>query len=280
MTGCVPSDNSRAIRVGASTGTGTPAARPAVPAPPRRVRREWAALAAPTVAPARFDPHMTDGLPSPVRRWLAHAVAPGAPLLQTVVLVTHGEIRMGTWRRFRAHQVLAPPRGLVWVAGSRLGGLPVSGFDRYSGGTGEMRWRLLRAVPVMSGSGPDITRSAAGRLACEFPLVPPVALGPAVCWEPVDDRQAVAHVRIGQEEFAVTMRVSPSGRLESVAMLRWGNPDRHGYGEHPFGAVFEGESHFGGFTLPRTVRAGWWFGTERWREGEFIRFALDEAAHH
>ncbi|GAA3031112.1 hypothetical protein GCM10020000_04970 [Streptomyces olivoverticillatus] len=125
------------------------------------VRREWAALAAPTVSPARFAAHMTDGLPAPVRRWLAHAVAPGAPLLETVELVMHGEIRMGTWRRFRARQILAPPRGLVWAAESRLAGLPVSGYDRYSGGTGEMRWRLLRVVPIVSGSGPDITRSAA-----------------------------------------------------------------------------------------------------------------------
>lgn len=276
MTGYTPRDGSRATSPARLPG-GAP---PAVPAPPGRVRRDWAALAAPTVSPARFAPHMTDGLPAPVTRWLAHAVAPGAPLLETVELVTHGEIRMGTWRRFRARQILAPPRGLVWAARSHLFGLPVSGYDRYSGGTGEMRWRLLRAVPVMSGSGPDVTRSAAGRVACEFPLVPATARGTAVRWEPVDDdRQAVAHVRVGREEFAVTVRVSPSGRLESASLLRWGDPDGRGYGKHPFGAVFEGEVRFGDFTLPRTVRAGWWFGGDRWPEGEFIRFTVDEAVY-
>ncbi|MFI1972115.1 DUF6544 family protein [Streptomyces cinnamoneus] len=265
MTGHVPHDGDR-VR--------SPARLPG------RVRREWAALAAPTVSPARFAPHVADGLPAPVRRWLAHAVAPGAPLSETAELVMHGEIRMGTWRPFRAHQILAPPRGLVWAAATRLAGLPVSGFDRYSGGTGEMRWRLLGAVPVVSGSGPDTTRSAAGRVACEFPLVPAVAPGPAVRWEPTDDdRQAVAYVRVDREEFAVTVRVSPSGRLESVSLLRWGNPDGRGYAEHPFGAAFEGGARFGDFTLPRTVRAGWWFGTDRWPEGEFIRFTVDEAAY-
>ncbi|MFF7729072.1 DUF6920 family protein [Streptomyces sp. NPDC008001] len=138
----------------------------------------------------------------------------------------------------------------------------------------------MHAVPVVSGSGPDITRSAAGRVACEFPLVPAVAAGPAVRWEPAgDDRQAVAHIRVGPEEFAVTVRVSPSGSPESVSLLRWGDPGGRGYGEHPFGAVFEGEARFGDFTLPRTVRAGWWIGTDRWPEGEFIRFTVDAAAY-
>jgi len=49
-------------------------------------------------------------------------------------------------------------------------GLPVVGYDRLSSGTAQMRWRLLGLLPVMTAAGPDITRSAAGRLAGE--LVP------------------------------------------------------------------------------------------------------------
>jgi hypothetical protein len=41
----------------------------------------------------------------------------------------------------------------------------VTGHDRLSSGTGEMRWRLLRLIPGMTAAGPDITRSAYGRLA-------------------------------------------------------------------------------------------------------------------
>jgi len=38
--------------------------------------------------------------------------------------------------------------------------------------TGEMPWRLLRLIPVMTAVGPDITRSACGRLAGEIALIP------------------------------------------------------------------------------------------------------------
>ena len=38
----------------------------------------------------------------------------------------------------------------------------MTGYDRLSSGTGEMRWRLLRLIPVMTAAGPDTTRSARG----------------------------------------------------------------------------------------------------------------------
>ncbi|MFF4161240.1 DUF6544 family protein [Streptomyces sp. NPDC001678] len=242
-------------------------------------RREWADLTAPTASPGRFSPELTAGLPAPVRRWLGRAVAPGAALLESAELTMHGRIRVGAWRRFSARQVIAPPRGFVWSARTRMAGFPVTGYDRYGGGTGESRWRLLGVVPVVSGSGPDVTRSAAGRLACEIPLVPAAALGPSVTWEPGDERHAVARVRVDGEVFPVTFTVSLSGVLESVCLARWGDPDHHGYRAHAFGAAFEGEVRCGAFTLPRTVRAGWWYGSGRWREGEFIHFIVEAAVH-
>ncbi len=255
----------------------------AVGRPPRtltgRARREWASLAVPTPRSAVFDPAMVVHLPPPVRRWLVHAIAPGTALLRSVELAMHGEIRLGAWRRFEAAQILTPPQGFLWAATAHLTALPVSGFDRYSNGTGEMRWRLLGAFPVMSGAGADITRSAAGRLAGEFVFVPTAALGPAIVWEPIDDRRAVARVPVGEREVHVTVEVAASGALESVTLCRWGDPDRSGYREHVFGAGFQDEAVFGGFTIPRTASAGWWYGTERWSEGEFFRFTIDRAVY-
>lgn len=82
-------------------------------------------------------------------------------------LQMRGEIRVGGWRRFTARQVLTPGVGFVWAATARFFGLPVSGYDRYRAGTGEMRWRLARVLPVLTATGADVTRSAAGRLAAE-----------------------------------------------------------------------------------------------------------------
>lgn len=119
-----------------------------------------------------FDPVMIDHLPEPARRWLIHSITPGTRLAVAAQLSMHGTIRIGAWRRFTAHQVIRPDTGFVWRARSRIAGLPIRGFDRYVNGTGEMRWRLAGLIPVMSTRGPDVTRSAAARLAGESVFVP------------------------------------------------------------------------------------------------------------
>ncbi|MBD2892478.1 hypothetical protein amrb99_13880 [Actinomadura sp. RB99] len=239
--------------------------------------RDWTDLAAVPESGTPFDPEITRYLPEPARRWLGHAIRPGTPLSPAALLHMRGRIRLGSWRAFRATQILRPPHGFVWAARARVAGLPVRGFDRYSGGDGEMRWRLLGAVPVMSASGPDITRSAAGRLASEFVFAPAVALSPTVTWAPVSGDRARADLIIGGTAHAVTVTVSPEGALTELTLDRWGAPEGGAFGRHVFGARFSGEASYGGYTVPAHVRAGWWYGTGRWDREEFIRFALDRA---
>jgi hypothetical protein len=126
----------------------------------------------------------------------------------------HGEVRLGAWRTFTALQRLAPT-GFVWAATARLFGLPVTGFDRFTRGTGQMRWRLLNAIPVMAAEGEDVTLSAAGRHAGELLVaVPAAALDPTVSWTTVDPDPATAH-RHGHE---VTLP-SPADRIRAVGLL-------------------------------------------------------------
>jgi hypothetical protein len=42
----------------------------------------------------------------------------------------------------------------------------------------------------------------------------------------------------------------------------------------------EAERTFGGVTIPATLRAGWWWGTDRQDEGEFFRAEITGAQHH
>ncbi|MFB9476675.1 DUF6544 family protein [Nonomuraea salmonea] len=249
-------------------------------APPhltQQARHDWDLLQAGTPAPRPFDPAEADLLPEPARRWVLHAIEAGTPLLCSAVLRMRGDIRLGRWRRFEALQVLAPMEGFVWTARAWMGALPVSGFDRYRAGVGEMRWRLLDAVPVMSGTGPDITRSAAGRLACEFVMAPAAALDPRLRWKPLDDDRVIAVVPVGGEDFDVTLTVAPTGMLTAVTVERWGNPDKGPFRSHLFGVVCGDEATFDGFTVPARLRGGWWPGTGRWADGEFIRFKVEDA---
>jgi hypothetical protein len=123
------------------------------PWPARRVRKDWAELCAATPHPAAFDPERLDSLPDPVRRYLTHAIAPGTPLWQSVEIAMVGQIKIGAWRPFTATQVVAPGRGYIWAANAHVHGVPVIGYDRLSGGTGEMRWRVLDLIPVVSVDG-------------------------------------------------------------------------------------------------------------------------------
>ena len=250
-----------------------------LPALPPDVRDDWAKLSTPTEQPAAFDPASLAALPAPVRRWLTHAIAPGSPLRCSAELRTHGQIRIGRWLPYQARWVLAPPAGFVWAATARAAGVPINGFDRYTRGSGQMRWRLLGRLPVLSAEGTDVTRSAAGRLAGEFVFCPAAALSPAVSWEPLDEHRAVASFALGEFVQRVTLRVAASGAVESVSMLRWGDPDGDGFGEYPFGADITAEASFDGFTVPSRARVGWHYGTDRWAKGEFFRLVVDSATY-
>jgi len=223
-----------------------------------------------------FDPAMTTGLPEPARRWLCHAIAPGTPLWGSAELTMHGRIKLGRWRPFTARQVLSPPGGYTWAATARLAGLPVTGYDRLSSGAGEMRWRLLRLFPVLTAAGPDITRSAYGRMAGEIVLIPTAFLTAAwTLGEHADT--AVATWQFGDDTESAELRVAESGRLAEIRVNRWGNPGGAPFGRYPFGVRVEAEARFGGITIPSVFRAGWWWGTERQHEGEFFRAEITGA---
>ncbi|WP_053004670.1 DUF6544 family protein [Kocuria sp. SM24M-10] len=244
---------------------------------PRAARRHWAALertgspAPPAAAPAALA-----GLPEPARRWLARAVPPGTPVWSMAELRMRGEIRLGgRWRAFSARQLLAPGVGFVWAARTRVLGLPVTGFDRYGADEGELRWRLLGVVPVLSATGPDITRSAAGRLAGEGVLVPPACVRAAWSAGTVPGTAVMSWVLDGTPEECL-VRVDPEGRLVELRMQRWGDPDGTGSGRHPFGVALSAEKSFDGVRVPTALRAGWGWGTDRQAEGEFFRARIED----
>lgn len=224
-----------------------------VPRAARPVRQEWDRLSIQGPPAEPFDVAMLMDLPEPARRWLTRAIAPGTPLWRSVDLTMHGEIRIGSWRRFTAAQVATPPAGYIWAARASIFGLPVIGYDRLSSGTAQMRWRLLGLIPVVTAQGPDITRSAAGRLASEFVMAPTTSR--SASWRRGDRPDtAVATWRIGAEEVDVHLHVGLDGQLLDVLLQRWSNPGGEPFGYHPFGVTVEAERTFAGVTRRR--RAG------------------------
>lgn len=222
----------------------------------------WARLRAVPEGEA-FEPasEAVAALPTPARRYLTHAIAAGTPLAGSVALEMIGKMRLEAGADkapFEARQVLAAPQGMIWRAEVGKGWKKITGADAYAKGAGELRWYLWRTIPVASGGGSDVSRSAAGRVALESVLFLPSALHPerGARWEAVDDRTARVHLQVGEHELVPEIRVSPAGSLLRIEMMRWDPEGPSGKPEEVRWVVdgFEDEETFGGHTFPTTFR--------------------------
>ena len=255
----------------------------------RAVDAVWTGLAGSATADAAalpdagtvFDPAMVDGLPEPARRWLLRSIMPGATLARAVEFRMHGTLRLDDAAPYAmtAEQILAPPHGFVWRARVSRGPVRIRGYDRYAAGAGELRWWAYGLLPVVTDAGPDVSRSAAGRLAGEAALLPSMLLPQhGAAWEAVDDDVARATLAIDDEPVTFLIDVAPDGRLRRVTIRRWnGDPANGDVGFMQFVVDFEGERQFDGYRLPRQMVAGWR------RDGvvrPFFEAELDSAVFH
>ncbi len=221
-----------------------------------------------------------DHLPEAARRYLEHAIAPGTPLARAVRLRMHGELKVQRWLPFTAEQVIVWDQGFIWAATARMVGLPIRGSDRLVDGQGAMRWKLLGIIPLITASGPDITRSAAGRLAAETTWLPSVLCGHDVSWAAPDPSYLKVTLSAYGETTELNCGVGEAGQLETVQLPRWGNPEGGEFQYVSFGGIMEEERTFGGYSIPTRLRVGWYYGTDRFEpEGEFFRGTIDEATY-
>jgi Family of unknown function (DUF6544) len=215
-----------------------------------------------------------EGLPPAARRYLETAIAPGAPLAVSARLRMRGRIKVGRWLPFQAREVLRPHDGFVWRA--RAAGV-MSGSDRYFDGAGAMDWKLGGLVTVMHAEGENVSRSAAGRAGFEAMWVP-TALVPRfdVAWSAQGEHQLTARYRVGTTPLEVRFRLD-EGRIESLVFDRWGDPNHTGtWGWHPFGGEVTDYRSFGVVTVPSAGHFGWFYGTDRWPDGEFFRYRITD----
>ena len=228
-----------------------------------------------------FDPAAITHLPEAAQRYLKHAIVPGTPLASAVRLEMSGHIKLNEkWLPFEADQVIRWDRGLLWKAKAKMGPLSIRGSDRLLDGEGAMRWRLMGVIPVMTANGPDISRSAVGRLQAESVWIPSVLLADDIEWTAEDVTHPHATVQVMGDEAEIALTVDRTGRLLQTAMRRWGNPAGGAFHEVPFGAIALEESTFGGYTIPTKLRAGWHVGSERFdSEGEFWRASITYATY-
>ncbi|MCG8418038.1 MAG: hypothetical protein MJE77_08870 [Proteobacteria bacterium] len=232
-------------------------------------------------ATGSFDPAKLIHLPESARRYLTHAIAPGTPLSSAVRLSMTGAIKLGNdWHAFDAEQVICWDRGMIWRARVKMGHFTVKGSDRIVDGEGAMDWRIFGLIPVMRADGPDITRSAMGRLEIESVWVPAVLLDQSVEWTAPDEQRADATIALADDRVEVHLDIEKSGQLRSARLARWGNPEGGEFHRVDFGGWLQRETSFGGYTIPTQLRVGWYFGSDRFdSEGEFFRASIHQARY-
>lgn len=238
------------------------------------LERLWLSVPPATVL---FEPGMVDAFPAPAKRYLLHTIAPGTPLYNAVRLEMTGELQLkGVWSPFRATQVIVRDRGFVWKATVWSHHLPIVGHDRLVDGAGDMRWRLLGLFPVVSAHGPDIARSAAGRMHSEAIWLPSTLL--QASWEPGDPTHAPFTVAGQGHTTRVELTLGDNGALLGLGLNRWGAPEGAAFRELPFGGTASDDRTFSGVTLPTRYRVGWHYGADRFdRDGAFFRCTLSTA---
>jgi hypothetical protein len=239
-------------------------------------------ISAPSGSTRVFDSALAANFPEPARRYIEHVIAPGTRLASSAKLVMQGEIKLGSaWHPFQAEQVLSSNGEFIWAASTSMYGLPIIGSDRLVQGKGSMRWELLDFFPVVSDAGSDITRSAIGRLQGEFAAwLPSVLFDEVVGRSTVESGKLRVLVKVLGEAADVDLEIDGQGRLRTIKLMRWGNPDGLGNRYADFGVVVEGERSFNGYTVPSRIRAGWFFGTERFEsEGQFFRATISNVVY-
>jgi hypothetical protein len=225
-----------------------------------------------------FDPAELVGLPIQARRYLQHAITAQTLLASAVRLTMHGEIKLRGWRPFSAEEIICWGRGMIWRAAVKMRWISIRGGDSFIDGVGAMRWKLFGVIPIVSASGPDITRSAAGRTNIESVWLPSALCDADVTWTGTDESHLRAQFLAHGEPVDIAYVVDGEGRLRSVSMPRWGNPEDGEFHYATCGGLVEAEGQFGGYTIPTRMRVGWHFGTERFNsEGEFFRVTIDNA---
>jgi hypothetical protein len=249
---------------------------------PAVAERGWRALSAESpIQPAAFDPATLAGLPPPAQRLLGRALPSGVALSTTVELSMEGEIQLGgRWFPFTAEQILRAGEGFVWspVVGGKL--VRFVGADLLTADDARMEFRLHGLIPVVRAAGPDVRRSAQGRLVGETVAWLPQALTPQLGarWTPIDDERAIVTLDATGADIDVEVDVDGDGRIRRAGLDRWNSsvdPPRLA----PFGASVDSTfTASNGVGVAGSGTAGWGFGTDDEADGTFFRYRITSAA--
>jgi hypothetical protein len=149
--------------------------------------------------------------------------------------------------------------GIVWVAQGSMNALPVTVFDAYVEGRGELSARVLGTVQVAGGSGADYDKGELQRYLSELPVYPDAILNNAgLTWREIDDRTVEVSARSRSGTASLRFYFDENGDI-----VRSEADDRPMAGDGgrtlptPWHGIFAEYKQFGQYRIPSYGEVGW-----------------------
>jgi hypothetical protein len=252
----------------------------------RRVASEARELLSAPVEATPLARHRVDTLPAPVARYIRKAVSGRDVAVRTVRLRHGGKFRPsldGSWLPIRGDQYVATnPPGFVWWGRVRLApGLWIDARDRSVAGAGNMLVAAESVVTLANSAGPELDQGALLRLLGEMPWFPTAFLDErSVTWSAVDDRHAVASLRVGETTVSGRFEFAAEDLPVSFSAERYRDIGGGRAVLTPFAGEFSKFRQVDGVLVPHRVVAAWYVDGRRlpYADFEIERIEFDVVA--
>jgi hypothetical protein len=206
---------------------------------------------------------LCEGLPEPVRRYLALAIPEGRPRVRRARFTQAGVFRTRDepeqWQPFRAvQQVTTSPPGFVWDATVRMAPLlSARVVDAYRHGSGVLRARLLGVFTVADAAGPEVDSGELMRYLAAA-IWYPTALAPneRLRWQAVDERSAIAVLHDSGREVAMKFCFDDNGLVSHIEAERF-RVEKGRSRKIPWRTYCSRYEVRGGLRIPLEARVAW-----------------------
>lgn len=218
--------------------------------------------------PDTVSPTDLAGLPEPVRCWMEQVGVVGQPRAHHFSATWQGRIRGGAdedWMEFTARQVNfagttdASEPARFFLMDATRGGLPVDVLHSFHDGEASMRVRFLSLIPLVSKSGPDMTRAETVTLLNDMALMAPAALLDAdIEWTQLGERSVRARYTVGSNTVEADLEFDGNCNLvDFVSEDRLAATPDGGMTAQPWSTPLDNHRDFGPYHLPSSGEAIW-----------------------
>jgi hypothetical protein len=221
-------------------------------------------------------------LPAPMQRYLTYAQVAGKEPVRTVRLSQKGCMRQKPgqkWIPLIAEQYFTTnPPAFLWRGTMRP--FPcfwMTGIDRFSGGHGSMRIKLLSVIPLPLTSGPKMDQGELQRYLGEIIWFPTAWFSDAIDWQVSDEHSVLATLHEPGVSGSVVLRVNEQGQLTLITAQRYmGNQGLL----TPWSIQLEAYREVNGMCIPTVFEVTWHpaSGDFTWFRGQITEIEYNQPA--